>query len=82
MKVTNIPAAATSVKVGLVPTYGGPGGTTPIYDDSGLVEIIDDDDKNFAAFINDKDNQKLVLVTTDGTSAVRKEYDLSPLVCE
>ena len=82
MKVTGIPGAATSVKVGLRPTYGGPGGTTPIDDDSGLVEIIDDEDKNFAAYINDKDIQKLVIVTTDGTETVRKEYDLSPLVCE
>ena len=82
MKVTDIPEDATSVKVGLRPTYGGPGGTTPIDDDSGLVEIIDDEDKNFAAYINDKDTQKLVLVTTDGTSTVRKEYNLSSLVCE
>ena len=71
----------TSVKVGLRPTYGGPGGTTPIDDDSGLVEISDDPDKNFAAFINDKDTQKLILLTTDGTTTIRKEYDLSTLVC-
>ncbi len=82
LKITNIPAAATSVKVGLVPTYGGPGGTTPIYDDSGLVEIIEDEDKNLAAFISNKDIQKFVVVTSDGNSSVRKEYDLSPLVCE
>lgn len=82
LKITNIPAAATSVKVGLVPTYGGPGGTTPIDDDSGLVEIIEDEDKNFAAYINDKNTQKLVIVTTDGANTLRKEYDLSAIVCE
>lgn len=82
MKVTGIPASATSVKVGLRPTYGGPGGTTPIDDDSGLVEIIEDEDKNFAAYINDKNTQKLVIVTTDGTNTLRKEYDLSAIVCE
>ena len=82
MKVTRILAAATSVKVGLRPTYGGPGGTTPIDDDSGLVEIIDADDKNFAAYINDKDTQKLIVLTTDGEATVRKEYSLSTLVCE
>ena len=71
MKVTGIPEDATSCKVGLEPSEG-----------SGLVEIIDDPDKNFAAFITDKDVQKLVLETTDGTSTVRKIYDLSPLTCE
>jgi hypothetical protein len=81
MKVKGITEAMTSVKVGLRPTYGGPGGTTPIDDDSGLVEISDDPDKNFAAFINDKDTQKLILLTTDGTTTIRKEYDLSTLVC-
>lgn len=82
MKVLGITEDMTSVKVGLRPTYGGPGGTTPIDDDSGLVEIIDDEDKNFAAYINDKDTQKIIIVATDGTATLRKEYDLSPLVCE
>ena len=82
MKVLGITEDMTSVKVGLRPTYGGPGGTTPIDDDSGLVEISDDEDKNFAAYINDKDTQKLIIVATDGTATLRKEYDLSMLVCE
>ena len=71
MKVVGIPESATSCKIGLEPSEG-----------SGLVEIIDDPDKNFAAYITDKDVQDLVIETTDGTTTIRKVYDLSPLVCE
>lgn len=82
LKVSNVPTGATSVKVGLRPTYGGPGGTTPIDDDSGLVEILGDPDMNGVFMVNDKDTQKFIITATDGTGSVRKEYDLSGLVCE
>ncbi len=72
---------ATSVKVGLRPTYGGPGGTTPIDNDSGLVEITTDPDKNGAFMINDNTIQKFKIVTSDGTHTKTKVYDLSGLVC-
>lgn len=62
----------TSVKVGLDPSRG-----------SGLVEIIDDPDKNGAFKITDKNSQKFVIeVTTDGGFTHRREYDLSGLVVE
>ena len=81
LKFSDMPVGATSVKVGLRPTYGGPGGTTPIDDDSGLVDIIDDPDKNGIFMINDKDTQIFKVVVTDGLNTVTKEYDLSGLTC-
>lgn len=71
-----------SVKVGLRPTYGGPGGTTPIDDDSGLVEITTDPDKNGVFKINDKATQKFKIVATDGNATVTKIYNLSGLTTE
>jgi len=82
LKFTNMPIGATSVKVGLRPTYGGPGGTTPIDDDSGLVEIINDPDLNGIFMINDKSTQDFKIVVTDGVNTVTKTYDLSGLTCE
>ena len=82
LKFGDIPASATSVKVGLKPTYGGPGGTTPIDDNSGLVEIITDPDKNGVFKITDKATQKFLVVTSDGTNIKTDTYDLSGLVCE
>jgi len=81
LKISDVPTGATSVKVGLRPTYGGPGGTTPIDDDSGLVEILGDPQMNGVFMVNDKDTQKFIVTTTDGGHSSRKEYDLSGLTC-
>lgn len=69
-KVSNIPAAATSVKVGLVPSAG-----------TGMVEIIDDPDKNGIFKIADL-SQKFAIVTTDGVNTRTKYYDLSGVTLE
>lgn len=71
----------SSVKVGLRPTYGGPGGTTPIDDDSGLVEITTDPDKNGVFQINDKDTQKFKIVSIDAETGETNTqiFDLSGL---
>lgn len=58
----------TSVKVGLDPSQS-----------SGLVELINDPDKNGVFKITDKDNQKFVVVATDGTHTTEQRYDLSGL---
>lgn len=81
LKISDVPTGATSVKVGLRPTYGGAGGTTPIDDDSGLVEILGDPQMNGVFMVNDKTTQKFVVVTTDGTNTNRKEYSLTGLTC-
>lgn len=60
----------TSVKVGLDPSQG-----------TGLVEIIDDPDKNAVFKIHDND-QKLVIKATDGVDTVTTEYSLAKLVLE
>lgn len=71
LKFSDIPDTATSVKVGLDPSYG-----------NGLVEIITDPDRNGAWKITDPDEQVFKVVTTDGTNTVEKTYDLSGLVLE
>ena len=58
----------TSVQVGLDPSAG-----------SGLVEVIDDPDKNGVFKITNKDGQKFVIVSTNGTETKRQEFDLSAL---
>lgn len=58
----------TSVKVGLDPTEG-----------SGLVEIINDPDKNGTAKVTNKAVQKFVIESTDGVVTQRQEFDLSGL---
>lgn len=67
LKFSDIPATATSVKVGLDPSQG-----------SGLVEIIDDPDKN-GAFKVTSTTQKFKVVVTDGTNTKTTVYDLSGL---
>lgn len=67
----NIDTRATSVRVGLDPS-----------ESSGLVEIIDDPDKNGVFKITNKDTQKFVVVTSDGTHTVTKTYDLSGLTVQ
>lgn len=71
LKFSDIPNTATSVKVGLEPSAG-----------SGLVEIIDDPDKNGVFKITDKDAQKFRVVITDGTYTTTKDYSLSGLTLE
>lgn len=79
LKFTNIPATATSVKVGLKPTYKS---GSAVDDYSGLVEIISDPDKNGVFLVRDSATQKFIVLTTDGTNSKMDTYDLSGLVCE
>lgn len=71
VKISNIPASATSVKVGLDPSAG-----------SGLVEIINDPDKNGVFLITNKDTQSFKVVVSDGINTTTDTYSLSGLVCE
>lgn len=71
LKFTNIDPAATSVMVGMDPSQG-----------SGLVEIIDDPDKNGAFKVTDKDTQVFKVIQTDGTSTKTQIFNLSDLVLE
>ena len=68
LQFLNIDSRATSIKVGLDPSQS-----------SGLVEIIDDPDKNGAFKITDKDAQVFKVVTTDGTHTDTKTYSLAGL---
>lgn len=68
LKFSDIPAAATSVKVGLEPSQG-----------SGLVELINDPDKNGVFKITNKFVQKFKIVTTGGTETTEQLFDLSGL---
>lgn len=61
----------TSVKVGLVPSAG-----------SGLVEIINDPDKDGICKVNDKNVQKFRIVQTNGTSTKTQDFDLNELKVE
>ena len=67
----SVPEDATSLLVGLVPSEG-----------SGLVEAIDDTDRNGVFKITDKDVQivRLVVTTPEGTTTT--DVDISGLVCE
>lgn len=71
LKFTNIDPNATSVKVGLDPSYG-----------NGLVEIIDDPDRNGVFKITDKDTQVFKVVTTTSSGTQADTYTLSGLTCE
>lgn len=57
-----------SVQVGMVPSHG-----------DGLVEIIDDPDKDGAFKVTDKDEQVFRVVATNGVETVTKDYALSGL---
>ena len=61
----------TSVKVGLTPTAG-----------SGLVEIIEDPDKNGICKVTDKAQQLFTIVSTKGGVTKTKAYNLTDLVLE
>lgn len=61
--------AYDSVKVGLEPSMG-----------AGLVEILDDPDKNGVFKITSPSQQVFKIVAKKGNKTVEKEYDLSDLV--
>lgn len=63
---SNIDPDATSVKVGMEPSVS-----------SGLVEL--DEDHNCIAKVTDKDNQKFVVVQSNGTFSYKQSFDLSGL---
>lgn len=68
LQFLNIDSRATSVRVGLQPS-----------ESTGLVELIDDPDKNGVFKITDKNTQKFMVVSSDGTHTTTTEYDLSGL---
>lgn len=70
LKFANIDAKATSCMVGLDPSQG-----------TGLVEIINDPDKN-GVFKITANTQKFKVVSTDGTDTTTQIYDLTDLVLE
>ena len=61
----------TSVKVGLEPSYG-----------TGLVEIINDPDKNGVFRVTDKDAQLFKVICKNATTETVKTYTLNGLVLE
>lgn len=71
LKFDDIDENATSVKVGMEPSQG-----------SGLVEIIDDPDKNGVFKVTDKNSQKFKYVVTSATDVITQTFDLSGLTCE
>ncbi len=71
LKFEDFDPNATSVLVGLEPSYG-----------NGLVDILPDPDHDGAWKITDKDNQVFRVVTSDGTNTVTKDYTLSGLILE
>lgn len=71
LKFTNIDPSATSVMVGLDPSYGG-----------GLVEIIDDPDKDGGFKITDKDTQVFKVVQSNGTKTKTQTFSLSGLTLQ
>lgn len=72
LKISDIDSDAVSVLVGLDPSEG-----------SGLVEIIDDPDKNLVAKITNKNTQKFVVkqIASNG-QFLRQEYSLTGLTLE
>ncbi len=61
----------TSVKVGVEPSYG-----------TGLVELINDPDKNGVFRVTDKDAQLFKVVCKNATTETVKTYTLNGLVLE
>ena len=64
-----VPEGATSCKVGMVPSASG----------MQLQEL--DEDKDGVWKVTDKDVQKFVVETTDGSYTLRQEFNLSGLIC-
>ena len=72
LKLSNIDADATSVKVGLSPSEG-----------TGLVEIIDDPDKNLVAKITNNNTQIFVVEQSDNKGNKRtQKFSLAGLTLE
>lgn len=71
LKFSGLDPDATSVKVGLDPSQ-----------QSGLVEIINDPDKNGVFKITNKDTQVFKVVSSDGVSSHTQVFDLSGLTLE
>ena len=70
LQFSDIPADATSVKVGLNPSQG-----------TGLVELLGDPDLNGVFKITNKDTQKFMVVITTPRGTETYSYDLSELTC-
>lgn len=70
LKFEDIDPKATSIKVGLDPSYG-----------DGLVEILGDPDMNGAFKVTSSSDQVFKVVITDGTKTITNTYDLSGLTC-
>ena len=70
LKFSNLDPNATSVKVGLDPSYG-----------SGLVEILGDPDLNGAFKVTDASAQTFKVVTTTPSGTKTDTYILSGLTC-
>ena len=68
LKFSDIPETATSVKVGLEPSQG-----------TGLVELINDPDKNGVFKVTNRFTQNFKIVTTDGTHTTTQIFDLARL---
>lgn len=63
--------AATSLKVGLIPSKG-----------TGLVEAIDDLDRNGVFKIDNTDQQLVFISSANGKRTTKQVFDLSGLVLE
>lgn len=68
LKFSDIPETATSVKVGMEPSEG-----------TGLVELINDPDKNGVFKVTNRFTQNFKIVTTDGTHTTTQIFDLARL---
>lgn len=68
LQLADIDERATSVLVGMDPSEG-----------SGLIEIIDDPDKNGVFKVTDKNVQVFKIVSSDGTNVTTDTYDLTGL---
>ena len=71
LKFSDIPETATSVKVGMEPSEG-----------TGLVELINDPDKNGVFKVTNRFTQNFKIVTTDGTKTTTQIFDLARLNVE
>lgn len=71
LKWSNPQETVTSLKVGIIPSQG-----------SGLVEAIDDTDRNGVFKVTDKTSQDIVIIQRDGKNTNTQTLDLSGLTLE
>lgn len=71
LKFSDVDPAATSVKVGLDPSAG-----------SGLVELLGDPDMNGVFKITSKELQKFTVISSNGATSTKQEFDLSELTVQ